>query len=92
MNVTRLALLAREHAYGDHTVVSTGPVPRKATWFNGSSNDAKQTVVVHFDPSTVGPGGLLLRTEGHVRLMWNGKKIINAGLGSASCTTGYTNK
>lgn len=69
MHFIRLALLAREHAYGDHTVVSTGPVPRKATWLNGSSNGVKQTVVVHFDPSTVGPGGLLLRTEGHVRLL-----------------------
>ena len=63
MTFIRLALLAREHAYGDHTVVSTGPVPRKATY------GVKQTVVVHFDPSTVGPGGLLLRTEGHVRLL-----------------------
>lgn len=55
----RLMLSAREHAYGERSVVSTGPEPIRATATDGK-------IVLSFEPRTVS-GGLLLRTSGAVR-------------------------
>jgi hypothetical protein len=56
----RLMLSALEHAYKKEDVVSTGPEPVSATVASGQ-------LVLKFDPKTVGPQGLLLRTSGSVR-------------------------
>ena len=55
----RLMLSAREHAYGE-VVSSSGPEPLAAALSGRSLSLA-------FDPRTVGPAGLLLRTAGPVR-------------------------
>ena len=58
----RLALAALQHAYGE-AVVAAGPRPLSATVArNGTAG-----VALAFDPETVGPDGLLLRTTGAVR-------------------------
>ena len=57
----RLALAARQHAYGE-PVISEGPKPRTAT----VSRDGN-SLTITFDTTTMGPGGLLLRTTGVVR-------------------------
>ena len=56
----RLFLSAREHAYGETGIISTGPAPLAAKHAGGS-------VTLTFDPKTVGSAGLLLRTDGPVR-------------------------
>ena len=55
----RLMLSAREHAYRERSVVSTGPEPIRAAATGGK-------IMLSFEPRTVG-GGLLLRTSGAVR-------------------------
>ena len=57
----RLALAARQHVYGE-AVVAAGPRPLSAT-----VNNEGTRVALTFDPKTVGPDGLLLRTAGAVR-------------------------
>eukprot|EP01052_Picozoa_sp_SAG31_P034719 SAG31_NODE_4096_length_3591_cov_2.039805_3_plen_492_part_00 len=57
----RLVLSAREHAYGETTIISTGPEPLKATAAPGGR------ITLTFAPNTVGMPGLLLRTTGAVR-------------------------
>ena len=57
----RLMLAALEHAYGAD-VVSTGPAPRAASLSGDGTH-----ITLTFDPSTVGPAGLLLRLSGAVR-------------------------
>ena len=56
----RLMLSAREHAYGERTVVSTGPEPTRVVATEGGK------LMLSFDPRTAS-GGLLLRTSGAVR-------------------------
>lgn len=56
----RLMLSAREHAYGERSVVSTGPEPIRAAVLTGGK------IMLSFEPRTVS-GGLLLRTSGAVR-------------------------
>ena len=57
----RLMLSAREHAYGEPDVVSSGPEPLKAL----AAGPGRLTLT--FEPRTVGASGLLLRTSGAVR-------------------------
>ena len=57
----RLMLSAREHAYGETDVVSSGPEPLKAL----APSPGRLTLT--FEPRTVGASGLLLRTSGAVR-------------------------
>ena len=57
---TRLLLSARQIAYNDSDVLSSGPMPQVVTL----SND---TLRVDFKPRSVSKEGLLLRTEGPVR-------------------------
>ena len=60
----RLALAARQHAYGE-AVVAAGPRPLAATVVRDGATVTG--VALAFDPETVGPDGLLLRTAGAVR-------------------------
>ena len=75
----RLLLSAREHAYAEPGVVSTGPVPSSAAAVfatpttqaaaaqAGDHGGAGGVITLSFDQATVGRGGLLLRTSGDVR-------------------------
>ena len=63
----RLLLSAREHAYGESGIMSTGPVPLAAKHTAATAPGVGGSLTLTFDPKTLGSAGLLLRTEGPVR-------------------------